>query len=248
MKMKKNAQPNGAAQPEEPKNGPSPSESPGQAADSAQTPQPEPADTAGGAENAPQPEEGGENAAKADEQGQKQPSQAELIKMMLQSQQAEIERLGRELDNANTARDAVQSKADALNARLASTLAEYENYRRRTAAEKEALGADATAKAVQALLPALDSLERALDFAEAKPETLREGVQMTCKQFADAFAKLGVSEMGVKAGDAFDPDRHNAVAHVEDEALGESVVAEVFQKGYLVGEKVVRHAVVKVAN
>lgn len=178
----------------------------------------------------------------------KELSEAEVVKLVLQSQKAEIERLQNELDTAKAEAQAHKAQADTLNQRLANTLSEYENYRRRTAAEKEALSADASAKAVKALLPALDSLERAIDFAEADPASFRQGVEMTLKQLETGFSTLGVAEIEAEAGQAFDPDRHNAVAHVDDDSLGESVVAEVFQKGYAIGEKVIRHTVVKVAN
>lgn len=178
----------------------------------------------------------------------KELSEAEVVKLVLQSQKAEIERLQNELDTAKAEAQTHKAQADTLNQRLANTLSEYENYRRRTAAEKEALSADASAKAVKALLPALDSLERAIDFAEADPASFRQGVEMTLKQLETGFSTLGVAEIEAEAGQAFDPDRHNAVAHVDDDSLGESVVAEVFQKGYAIGEKVIRHTVVKVAN
>lgn len=178
----------------------------------------------------------------------KELSEAEVVKLVLQSQKAEIERLQNELDTAKADAQTHKAQADTLNQRLANTLSEYENYRRRTAAEKEALSADASAKAVKALLPALDSLVRAIDFAEADPASFRQGVEMTLKQLEAGFSALGVVEIEAEAGQAFDPDRHNAVAHVDDDSLGESVVAEVFQKGYAIGDKVIRHSVVKVAN
>jgi molecular chaperone GrpE len=97
------------------------------------------------------------------------------------------------------------------------------------------------------LLPALDSLERAIQFSASNTVSYKQGVEMTLKQLCDGFKSLGVTEIEAQ-GAAFNPDMHNAVMHVEDEAQGDSVVTEVFQKGYAIGERVIRHSVVKVAN
>ncbi|MFT9076282.1 nucleotide exchange factor GrpE [Ethanoligenens sp.] len=175
-------------------------------------------------------------------------SEEDVLKLVLQSQKAENERLQKELDAAKADAQTYKAQADTLNQRLANTISEYDNYRRRTTAEKEALGADVSAKSVKALLPALDSLSRAVEFAEADPESFRQGVEMTLKQLESGFSTLGVTEIETVEGQTFDPDRHNAVAHVDDDSMGESVVAEVFQKGYAIGDKVIRHSVVKVAN
>ena len=124
--------------------------------------------------------------------------------------------------------------------------AEYDNFRKRTQKEKESIYADATAKEVSALLPVYDNLERALK-QETADEAYKKGVEMTMAGLRKAFESLGVTEIDA-AGQSFDPNIHNAVMHVEDEALGESTVAEVFQAGFMLGEKVIRFAMVKVAN
>ena len=127
--------------------------------------------------------------------------------------------------------------------------AEYDNYRKRTAKEKEAIYSDAKIDTVTAMLPVYDNLERALeqyrDEDAASPH--RKGVEMVFTQFKESLAKLGVTAMDA-LGQPFDPEKHNAVMHVEDEALGENTVAEVFQAGFMLGEKVIRFAMVKVAN
>lgn len=128
--------------------------------------------------------------------------------------------------------------------------AEFDNYKKRTLKEKEALYTDAFADAVQAFLPVADNMERAVaaitdDSTELK--TLKEGVDMVFNQLKEVFAKLGVEEIEAE-GKTFDPNFHNAVMHVEDEAYGENQVAEVFQKGYKLKEKVLRHSMVKVVN
>ena len=124
--------------------------------------------------------------------------------------------------------------------------AEYDNYRKRTAKEKEALWSDAKADTAAAFLPVYDNLERAIKQPSAD-EAYKKGVEMTMKQLKDVFAKLGITEIPA-LGEPFDPNLHNAVMHVEDENLGENVVAEVFQAGFLCGEKVIRFSMVKVAN
>ena len=121
--------------------------------------------------------------------------------------------------------------------------AEYENFRKRSAKEKEGIYADAYADCIAAILPVVDNLERALLFSEG--DKVVEGVRMTMNQFADSLAKLGVEVIETTT---FDPTYHNAVMHVEDDTLGEGEIVEVFQKGYKKGDKVIRYAMVKVAN
>ena len=124
--------------------------------------------------------------------------------------------------------------------------AEYDNYRKRTAKEKESIWADAKASVVASFLPVYDNLERALK-QDTADEAYKKGVEMTMTQLKEVLSKLGVTEIEA-AGQPFDPKLHNAVMHVEDEAFGENTVAEVFQAGFQLGEKVIRFAMVKVAN
>ena len=124
--------------------------------------------------------------------------------------------------------------------------AEYDNYRKRTAKEKEGLWADAKADTVQAFLPVYDNLERALK-QETADEAYKKGVEMIMNQLKEIFAKLGITEIDAQ-GKPFDPNLHNAVMHIEDENLEENVVAQVFQSGFMLGEKVIRFAMVQVAN
>ena len=124
--------------------------------------------------------------------------------------------------------------------------AEYDNYRKRTAKEKESLYGDAKADTVKPFLEVLDNLERGLaQFEEGDPH--RQGMEMICKQFMTVLEKLGVQQIEA-LGQPFDPARHNAVMHVEDESAGENTVVEVFQQGYALGDKILRFAMVKVAN
>ena len=116
----------------------------------------------------------------------------------------------------------------------------------RTTREKDRIYTDAKAEVTEKFLPVYDNLERALA-QETQDAAFKKGVEMTMNQLVSVMEKLGVVSFGA-AGEVFDPQLHNAVMHVEDEALGENVIAEVFQKGFKVGDKVVRFAMVKVAN
>lgn len=145
------------------------------------------------------------------------------------------------------------SELDQVKAQLAAEhesylrlAAEYENFRRRSAREREGVYTEAKADAIASLLPVYDNLERALAQATAD-EAYKKGVEMTMTGFVEILSKLGVSIFG-EAGETFDPARHNAVMHCEDESLGENVIAEVFQRGFAIGEKIVRFAMVRVAN
>ena len=129
--------------------------------------------------------------------------------------------------------------------RFVRLAADFDNFKKRSVAEKNAAYTNATADAVAELLPIIDNLERAIAAAEDSP--MKSGVEMVLTQALKAFENLNVLPVGAP-GDLFDPQIHNAVMHVDDDSLGEGVIAEVFQKGYKMGDKVVRHALVKVAN
>ena len=124
--------------------------------------------------------------------------------------------------------------------------AEYDNFRKRSQKEKDNLYTEIRAETVSRFLPVYDNLERALNQPTAD-EAYKKGVEMTMGGLIEVMEKLGVVAFG-DVGDAFDPNMHNAVMHCEDESLGENVLAEVFQKGFRVGDKVVRFAMVRVAN
>ena len=141
---------------------------------------------------------------------------------------------------------ALEEKLRESEDRYLRILAEYDNFRKRSAKEKESLYADSVADSLKELLPVLDTLERAA-MAEGDAETLHKGIEMTLKSFKDALTKLKVTEMDC-VGKEFDPNVQNAVMHVEDETLGENVVAEVLMKGYEREGRVIRFAMVKVAN
>lgn len=174
-------------------------------------------------------------------------SETEFFKLYLQQAMEELKKAKSETEEFKKQLENAQALSQRLQEKLTGLSDEYENYRRRTAAEKESLADEAVSKAVTPLLPALDSLERAMPYAEENPESFRQGVEMTFKQLTDGFKALQVEEIPAD-GAAFDPALHNAVMHFEDDALPENTVAEVFQKGYKIGDRVIRHAMVKVAN
>lgn len=220
------------------------------------------ADAASCAKAEPQPgetEQAGEaqaeaaqaEAAQADTPGTdektKQPSDLDILKAYLAQTIEELKKTKQENDELRTRGQRLDSQADSLRGKLESVVAEYDNFRRRTAEEKEALSGEEKAKAVAALLPALDNLERAMPYAASNPESFEKGVEMTLRQMTETFRTLGVTEIEAQ-GAEFNPELHEAVMHVEDENVGEGIVTEVFQKGYMLGKKVIRHSVVKVAN
>lgn len=127
------------------------------------------------------------------------------------------------------------------------TLAEYDNYRKRTAKEKEGIYTDAKADCIKSLLGVLDNFDRALGVDNSDFESYKKGVEMIYTNFCDILKTLGVEAFG-EPGDEFDPNFHNGVMHVEDEALGENTIAQVFSKGYKIGDRVLRPAMVQVAN
>ena len=124
--------------------------------------------------------------------------------------------------------------------------AEFDNFRKRTVKEKEQSYGNGRADAVEKLLPVYDNLERALN-QPTEDAAYKKGVELTMNELVKIFTGLGVEIFGT-VGDAFDPNIHNAVMHLEDESLGENTIAQVFQKGFKIGEKIVRFAMVQVAN
>ena len=124
--------------------------------------------------------------------------------------------------------------------------AEYDNFRKRSQKEKDMSYTNGKADTLSKLLPVYDNLERAMNQA-CEDAAYKKGVEMTMQGLIKIFSDLGVEVYG-ETGDAFDPNLHNAVMHIESEELGENTIAQVFQKGFKIGEKVVRFAMVQVAN
>lgn len=138
---------------------------------------------------------------------------------------------------------AAQAKEHDQYLRLA---AEFDNFRKRSAKEKDGIYQDAKAETAKKFLPVYDNLERALK-NETADEAYKKGVEMTMRELVKILEAMDIKPFGM-AGEPFDPQRYNAVMHVEDENLGENVIAEVFQTGFVMGERVIRFAMVKVAN
>ena len=153
------------------------------------------------------------------------------------------EALKKELTETNEKLLILENKSAELNDKYLRTLAEYDNFRKRSQKEKEAAYAEAYVDAVKGILPVVDNVERALEFAA--DENDKKGIELIVSAIHATLEKMGVKEIETKT---FDPNLHNAVMHVDDETLGEGEIVEVFQKGYILGERVIRYAMVKVAN
>ena len=163
-------------------------------------------------------------------------AEAKAEKKSLKKAEAEISALKKQLEEKENAMKECEDK-------YLRMMAEYDNFRKRSAKEKEGVYADAYADCIANLLPILDNLERA--GGSDNLEAVKKGLDLTAKAFADAMDKMGVSEIETKL---FDPNLHNAIMHVEDDEHAEGEIIEVYQKGYVKGEKVIRYAMVKVAN
>ena len=166
----------------------------------------------------------------------KAPSGSE--KKELSKLKGEVKKLSGELEG--------KSKAyDELNDKYLRMMAEYDNFRKRSQRERDGIYASAYEEALKEFLPMSDNLQRSLAYAGT--ENFAKGIEMIVNQFSDTLKKLGIEEYG-KRGDPFDPNIHNAVMRTDDDSLGENTVAEVIQKGYRKGDKILRFAMVKVAN
>lgn len=182
-------------------------------------------------EKAPQPEAqpAEAQAAPADEKAAAQPEAPSAEQKLA----AELEQLKKEL---------AAEKDQNLRIR-----AEYDNYRKRTAREMGEITADVRSKTVKEILPIADNIERALAAQEGSEAELRKGIAMVQQQIHNVFTQMHIEPIDAE-NIPFDPQLHNAVMHIEDESLGENMVVQVLQKGYKLGDKVLRYAMVKVAN
>ena len=156
-----------------------------------------------------------------------------------------VRRLEAEVAELKASLETAAAELAAKNDQYLRLAAEYDNFRRRSQKEREATYAEAYAEALASLFPVVDNLERAAQYADG--ENVAKGVELTLKSVTETLTRLGV-EVIDPVGEEFDPNLHNAVMHVEDESVGESVVVEVLQKGYRRGDRVLRFAMVKVAN
>ncbi len=171
---------------------------------------------------------------------------AEKIEETKEKKKDKKERIKAELLAAEERARKAEEDAAAANDKYLRLAAEYENYRRRSTKEREALYTDAFADAVNAFLPLIDSIGLAQPFAEGDGD-LAKGVRVLAKQLTDVLTKLKVEEIPTD-GEPFNPDLHNAIMHSEDPDSPENTVKQTFQKGYRLGDKVIRHAMVAVVN
>ena len=135
---------------------------------------------------------------------------------------------------------------DALDDHFKRILAEFENFKKRSKKERESLYNSILSDVVESILPILDNLENATK-AETKDENYKQGIELVLKQFNDVLKSKGIEEIEAE-GETFDPELHEAVRSVQDETKGEKEIVEVYRKGYKIGNKVIRHAMVSVAN
>lgn len=191
-------------------------------------------------ENTAKAEETAENAEKKAPEAEEAAAQPEKKEKKSDQKKLKAE-LAAALDEAKRLKEELEAEKD----KCLRIAAEYDNFRRRTQKEKEGIYADATCGAVKEILPLLDNLERAGQFTEA--EKVAEGLAMLSKMSEGMLSKLGVTRYGEK-GEIFDPNWHNAVMHIDDEAFGENEIVDVFEVGYRRGDKVIRFATVRVAN
>lgn len=160
---------------------------------------------------------------------------------------ADVRKLKAELEELKKALEAEQQKAAEANDKYLRVCAEYDNFRKRTQKEKENTYAEAVADTVKGLLPVIDNLQYASKYGNADPEKFAEGVKLILDKLPETLEKMHIKPVGIP-GETFDPAYHNAVMHEESEEHGENEIMDVLQSGYLYEDRVIRYAMVKVAN
>lgn len=179
-----------------------------------------------------------ENSTEENIQTEEPKAEAKKSKPKKEADKKETEALKKEIQ-------VLQETSKELNEKYLRMMAEYENYRKRAAKEREGIYTEAYADAITEILPVIDNLERATAYGES--DKLAEGVVMTLNVFKQTLEKMGITEIA-EENVPFDPNIHNAVMHIEDESLPENTVVQVLNKGYKKDEKIIRYAMVKVAN
>mgnify|MGYP004647452005 FL=1 len=189
-----------------------------------------------------------ENKKTSEKEKKKQSESTEEVKTDEKAdEKTENEAECKESSKEESAQSKLEEELKAKNDAYLRLAAEYENYRRRTTEEKTNIYADATAKAIKEILPIGDSIEMALKSVDNAPEEYKKGLELICNQLKASLEKLNVETFG-EVGEEFNPELHNAVMKIEDDSLGENTIAQVFQTGYKTGDKIIRHAMVQVAN
>lgn len=151
-----------------------------------------------------------------------------------------------EVKEANVEENAIKAELEETTDRLKRLMAEFDNFKKRSAKEREGLYNSILSDIVSSLLPVVDNLENAVNVS-TEDENYKQGVELVLKQFKDVLTSVGVQEIET-VGTTFNPEYHEAVSSVQDESLGEKEIKEVYRKGYKIGDKVIRHAMVVVAN
>lgn len=160
---------------------------------------------------------------------------------------SDVKKLKAEIEELTKALEAEKKRADEATDKYMRVAAEYDNFRKRSQKEKEAVYGDAVSDTVQGIIPIIDNLQYAQKYQNGDREKFAEGVELILSKVPETLEKLNIRQFGA-AGEQFNPEIHNAVLHVEDESCGENEIAEVLQCGYMHGDKVIRYAMVKVAN
>ena len=160
---------------------------------------------------------------------------------------SDVKKLKNELEETKKALEEAKKSAAELNDKYLRLAAEYDNFRKRSQTERKSIYSDAIADALSGLLPIIDNLRYAAQYSGGDTEKVAAGVDMILSKLPDTLDKLGITSFG-EPGEKFDPALHNAVMHVEDESLGEGEITDVLQTGYKYGDRVIRYAIVKVAN
>ena len=158
----------------------------------------------------------------------------------------EVQEKGQEGNELEQKLAVLQKEADENNDRLKRVMAEFENFKKRNQKEREMQYASILSDVVSSLLPVIDNLEKAVQ-TNTEDTQFKQGIELVHKQLLDVLSSFGVKKIEA-VGNKFDPELHDAVSHVEDETLGEQIVKEEFRTGYIIGDKVIRHSMVVVAN
>ena len=160
---------------------------------------------------------------------------------------SEIKKLKAELEETKKALEAESAKYSEMNDKYLRLAAEYDNFRKRTQTERKNAYGEAVADTLGGLLPIIDNLQYAAKYSGGDAEKVAEGLNLILGKLPETLEKMNIKAFG-EAGETFDPNIHNAILHVDDENLGEGEIVEVLQQGYMYGERVLRYAMVKVAN
>ena len=178
---------------------------------------------------------------------EKKAAQAEEVVAEAVETAAEATETAEAAESADNAQiEVLKKQIDELKDAKLRLAAEYDNFRKRSQREKDGIYADASLATAAKFLPVFDNLERAMK-QETADEAYKKGVELTLNQMVQVMEKMGITEIPA-LGEQFDPEVHNAVLHIEDESIDDNTIVEVFEKGFKMGDRVLRHSIVKVAN